>query len=346
VIPLSWSEVHFAQPWAFPVLLLVLLAPLFSLLLRGYFQGRSNQADFVSPKMREALLDQDLARVTFARTSSALYWLCALFLALALTRPQWGVIEQTIKQQGLDVLIAIDVSASMAAEDVTPSRMENARQELAFLVEELKGNRIGLMGFAGASFLFCPLTTDTDAVEMFLDEMTIEAVPIPGTSVGDAIRRAIGTFEISDSGGQGGSKVLLLLTDGEDHESQPVEAAKEAAKAGIVIDTIGLGTPAGSYVPDPKSGDLVRDENGNPVLSQLDGRVLKEVAEVTGGMFMRLHESRDGLTSYLNVLRKRETRALGESVDVRRQERFPYFLIVSALAFMLALILEEWDKRR
>lgn len=346
MIPLSLSEVHFAQPWAFVVVLAVLLAPALLAVGRSWSRRRPADADFVSPQMREALLDHDPTRVTFARTASGLIWLCALLLALALTRPQWGVIEQTVQQRGLDVLIAIDVSSSMRAEDVSPSRMENARQELAFLVEELKGNRIGLIGFAGASFLFCPLTTDTDAVEMFLDEMTIEAVPIPGTAVGDAIRRAMETFKISDPDAQGGSKVLLLLTDGEDHESQPIEAAKEAAKAGIVIDTIGLGTVSGGFIPDPKTGDSVRDENGNPVLSKLDGAVLKQVAEVTGGAFMRLHESKDGLTTYLNILRKRETRSLGETVDVRRHERFPYFLLVAALAFLLALILEEWDKRR
>jgi Ca-activated chloride channel family protein len=347
MIPLSWSEVHFAQTWAFAVVALVLLAPALGAAVRSWIGRRSAaDADFVSPEMRDALMDLEPGQVSFTRTVGALYWLCALFLALALTRPQWGVIEETVHRKGLDILIAIDVSSSMRAEDVAPSRMENARQELAFLVEELQGNRIGLIGFAGASFLFCPLTTDTDAVEMFLDEMTIEAVPLPGTALGDAIRRAIETFKLSEQSQSGGSKVLLLLTDGEDHESQPVEAAKAASKAGIVIDTIGLGTAEGGFIPDPQTGDVVRDESGNKVLSKLEGAILKEIAESTGGVYMRLDESKNGLTSYLETLRRRETRSLGETVDVRRHERFPYFLVISALAFMLALVLEEWDKRR
>jgi Ca-activated chloride channel family protein len=346
MLPLSLSDIHFAQPWAFVLVLLVILAPGMAALSRAFTARRRSDNDFVSPEMREALLDHDTARVTFARTAAVLYWLCALLLSLALTRPQWGVIEETVHQQGLDIVIAIDLSSSMRAEDVKPSRIENARQELAFLVDELKGNRIGLVGFAGSAFLFCPLTLDTDAVELFLDEMTIEAVPVPGTALGQAIRTAAATFELGAKDDQGGSKVLLLLTDGEDHESDPVGAAKEAAKKGIIIDTIGLGTAEGSYIPDPEHGDFVKDENGQTVLSKLDGRVLEEISKTTGGTFMRLDASKDGLTSYLKTLQRRQTRSLGEKTDVRRHERFPYFLMLSAGAFMLALILEEWDKRR
>ena len=347
MLPLSWSEVHFAQSWAFAMVALAVAAPAVSALLRGWVDRRRNKdAEFVSPEMREGLLDHDVQQVSFARTVSGLYWLCALFLALALTRPQWGVIEETIHQRGLDIVIAIDLSSSMRAQDVKPSRIDNARQELSFLVEELKGNRIGLVGFAGSAFLFCPLTMDTDAVELFLDEMTIEAVPVPGTALGSAIRTALTSFKMGDDKEQGGSKVLLLLTDGEDHESQPIEAAKEAAKAGVIIDTIGLGTPEGGLIPDPQTGDVIKDESGNSVLSKLDGSVLEEISKTTGGTFMRMENSKNGLTSYLNTLRKRETRSLGETVDVRRHERFPYFVAVSALAFLLALCLEEWEKRR
>ena len=348
MLPLSWDEIHFQQPWAFGLVVLVLLAPALAAVWRELLSSRKKiDAEFVSPEMRQALYDNDATRVTFTRSVSVMHWVCALFLALALTRPQWGVIEETVHQRGLDIVIAIDLSSSMRAEDVSPSRIENARQELAFLVEELKGNRIGIVGFAGSAFLFCPLTMDTNAVELFLDEMTIEAIPVPGTAVGDAIRVALTTFKMSDEGQEaGGSKVLLLLTDGEDHESDPLGAAKEAAKAGVIIDTIGLGTANGSLIPDPDTGDFVKDDSGNNVMSKLDGSVLQQISKDTGGTFMRLDESKDGLTSYLKTLQRRETRSLGEKTDVRRHERFPYFLIVAGLAFMLGLILEEWDKRR
>lgn len=345
MLPLSLNDIHFAQPWAFAVVLLVLLSPLLALGASSWIRKQSRETDFVSSEMRELLYEKDAGRAAFTRAVSVLFWLTALFLAIALTRPQWGLLEETVERRGLDIVIAIDLSTSMRAQDVKPSRIENAREELAFLVDELKGNRIGLVGFAGSAFLFCPLTLDTDAVELFLDEMTIEAVPVPGTSLGDAIRTALKTFKLGGDSSEG-SKVLLLLTDGEDHESQPVEAAKEAAKAGVIIDTVGLGTLAGGEIPDPVSGQAVRDESGQSVLSKLDGTVLEEVARVTGGQFMRLDASKDGLTSYLTMLKKRQTRSLGETTDVRRHERFPYFAGLAAVMFLLALILEERDKRR
>lgn len=345
MLPLSLNDIHFAQPWAFAVVILVLLSPLLASGASSWIRRQSRESDFVSPEMRELLYEKDAGRAAFTRTVSILFWLTALFLAIALTRPQWGLLEETVERRGLDIVIAIDLSTSMRAQDVKPSRIENAREELAFLVDELKGNRIGLVGFAGSAFLFCPLTLDTDAVELFLDEMTIEAVPVPGTSLGDAIRTALKTFQLGGDSSEG-SKVLLILTDGEDHESQPVEAAKEAAKAGVIIDTVGLGTLAGGEIPDPVSGQAVRDESGQSVLSKLDGTVLEEVARVTGGHFMRLDASKDGLTSYLTMLKKRQTRSLGETTDVRRHERFPYFAGLAAVMFLLALILEERDKRR
>lgn len=345
MLPLSLDEIRFAAPWAFAVVALVSLSPLLAGAAKSWLRRSSAESLFVSPEMREQLYEADTGRALFSGTVTFLFWLCALSLSIALTRPQWGVMEQTVERRGLDIIIAIDLSSSMRAEDVKPSRIDNAREELAFLVEELKGNRIGLVGFAGSAFLFCPLTLDTDAIELFLDEMTIEAVPVPGTSLGGAIRTALRTFEMGGPS-EGGSRILLLLTDGEDHESQPVEAAKEAASAGVIIDTVGLGTMDGSEIPDPISGDKVLDESGKVVISKLDGKILEEVSRVSGGSFMRLDASRDGLTSYLKILKGRQTRSLGESVDVRRHERYPLFAGLAAAAFLLALILQEWDKRR
>lgn len=346
-MPLSLSDIHFGQEWAFTLVIAVALAPVLIKALALYASHRSVTEDtFVSQHMRERLYDTKAKLASFTKTISLFYWLCALLLATALTRPQWGIIEETIQQQGIDVIIAIDLSASMRAQDLKPSRIENARQELAFLAEELKGNRVGLVGFAGSAFLFCPLTLDTDAVEMFLDEMTIEAVPVPGTALGDAIETALTTFKMSESDQAGGSKVLLLLTDGEDAQSDPIGAAQKAAKEGVTIDTIGVGTLKGGEIPDPASGDLIRDSSGAPVISKLDGKTLEEISKLSGGIYMRLDGSDNGLKSYLEALKLRKKRQLGERINVKRQERFPYFLMASGLCFLLALSLEEWDKRR
>lgn len=344
MIPLGLDEIHFGTPWAAGFVLLALLLPVFSLLLREWKQTHRPEAEFVSPEMRKALLDDEIRSARYQKTASFCFWLCALLLSVALTRPQWGVLEETIHQRGLDVVIAVDLSQSMEASDLNPTRIENARRELAFLAEELQGNRIGLVGFAGSAFLFCPLTLDTDAVEMFLSEMTTRAIPVPGTALGDAIRLGLETFEMSGESGDG-SKVLLILTDGEDHQSRPLEAAEEAAQKGVVIDTVGIGTAEGAIVPS-QYGGVLKDQRGEPVVSKLAGDTLKQLSEKTGGHFMRLDGTGGGLGQYLKELQKRETRSFGDTREIRRHERFPYFLAAAALFFLLALVFQELDKRR
>lgn len=344
MIPLSWDEIVFAQPWAFVLVLLVLFLPVLLPLFDRFSHRGQPSGRFLSDAMHDRLLDDGEEKTRLQPWANLAAWMCALCVALALTRPQWGMTEETIQQRGLDIVIAIDLSSSMRATDIAPSRIENARRELAFLVEELKGNRIGLVGFAGSAFLFCPLTLDTDAVDLFLSEMNIEAVPVPGTALGDAVRVASDTLESGDSKSEG-SKIILLLTDGEDHESHPIEQAKKAAEKGIIIDTIGIGTPDGAIVPDPNGG-IVRDDRGQPVVSKLDGSTLKQMAELTHGMFLRFDSSTSGLDTYLSRLKARETRNFGSKTEVQRQERFEIFLALAAILFLVALTLEEVDKRR
>ena len=224
MIPLSLDEISFGHPWAFALVLLVLILPLLFPLLSSALKQKGHEGEFVSPEMHERLIEDGVKKVRFQAWSGKALWVSALLLALALTRPQWGLLEQTVQQQGLDIVIAMDLSNSMRADDLSPSRIDNARRELTFLVDELQGNRIGLVGFAGSAFLFCPLTLDTDAVELFLGEMKVEAVPVPGTALGQAVKVAMETFELAELD-DSGSKVILLLTDGEDHESQPIEWA-------------------------------------------------------------------------------------------------------------------------
>lgn len=344
MIPLGLEEIHFGTPWAVLFVVLTLVAPALSASLREWAHSRRPDAEFVSPEMRQVLLDEETRSARYQRAASICFWLCALLLAVALMRPQWGVLEETVHQKGLDIVIAVDLSQSMEATDLTPTRIENARRELAFLAEELQGNRIGLIGFAGSAFLFCPLTLDTDAVELFLGEMTTKAIPVPGTALGDAINLGLETFEMSGSEGQG-SRVLLILTDGEDHQSKPLEAAEKAAEKGVIIDTVGLGTEEGALVPS-QFGGLLKDETGEPVLSKMEGQVLKGLAETTGGHFMRMDGRHGGLETYLRQLRKRETRSFGDTKEIKRHERFPFFLTLAAVFFMLALVLLELDKRR
>ncbi|MGH7889400.1 MAG: vWA domain-containing protein, partial [Thermodesulfobacteriota bacterium] len=172
--------------------------------------------------------------------------LSVFFLILALARPQWGTRLVTLTREGINILIAIDVSASMSATDIRPNRLSKAKQEVNGLLDKLKGDRVGIVVFAGSAFIFCPLTLDYKAAQMFLDNVEIEVVPKPGTALGEAIRTSILGFNQKEKK----HKVLILLTDGEDtHDSDPLGAAGEAAQEGIKIYAIGIGSEAGEPIP-------------------------------------------------------------------------------------------------
>jgi Ca-activated chloride channel family protein len=180
------------------------------------------------------------------RLIKALLILMGIILGIfALTRPQWGFHWEEIKRVGVDVMVAIDVSESMLAEDVKPNRLERAKREVIDLIEMLEGDRIGLIAFAGTSFVQCPLTLDYGACKMFLDYIDTDLIPVPGTAIAEAIRTSLKSFNKRERK----SKALILITDGEDHEGEPIDAAKEAKKEGIKIFTIGVGREGGAPIP-------------------------------------------------------------------------------------------------
>jgi len=168
-----------------------------------------------------------------------------IFLIVSLARPQIGTKLQEVKREGVDIIIALDVSQSMLAEDVKPNRLEKARHEISGFIDRLEGDRVGLIAFAGEAFVQCPLTLDYGAAKIFLDILDTNLIPEPGTAIGEAIFKAIGTFEQRERK----HKVLVLITDGEDHDSEPLKAAEEARREGIVIYTVGIGSGKGVPIP-------------------------------------------------------------------------------------------------
>lgn len=207
-----------------------------------------------------------------------------IFGILALTQPQWGFHWEEIKRIGVDIIVAIDVSESMLAEDVKPNRLERAKREVFDLIEMLKGDRIGLIAFAGTSFVQCPLTLDYGACKMFLDYIDTDLIPVPGTALADVIRTAVESF----SKGERKSKALILITDGEDHEGEPIDAAKEAKKEGIKIFSIGVGQEGGAPIPlKDGSGGFKKDRQGDMIITYLDETTLQKIALETGGSYVR-----------------------------------------------------------
>ncbi|GAG38011.1 unnamed protein product, partial [marine sediment metagenome] len=180
---------------------------------------------------------------------------------MALMRPQIGTRLETVKREGQNIVIALDVSKSMLAEDMKPNRLLKAKHEIAGLIDRFEGDRVGLVAVAGKAFIQCPLTLDYGAVKIFLDIMDTETIPVPGTAIGEAIRISINAFDRKERK----NKVLIIITDGEDHGSEPLKWAKEAKKEGIIIYTVGIGSLEGVPIPENPSEvgkGFKKDKNG------------------------------------------------------------------------------------
>ena len=272
------------------------------------------------------------------------FLLALVFLILALARPQWGTRMQTIRRKGLDLLIALDTSKSMLAEDIKPNRLELAKYEIAHFIDNLQGDRIGLICFAGTSFVQCPLTLDYAAAKIFLKVIDTNIIPTGGTAIGDAIGKAQQTF-IQE---QRKHKVLILLTDGEDHNSEPVEAAKESAREGIRIYTIGLGSEAGEPIPlkDQNGAHVgyLKDRQGNVVMSKLDQTTLEKIALLTDGKYYHASTGEMELNKVFQDIADMEKKELQSKKYVQYEDRFYYFLWPARLFLLLEFFLADHRK--
>jgi len=263
----------------------------------------------------------------------------------ALARPQWGARLTRIEQKGVDIVIAMDTSKSMLAQDIKPSRLEKAKYELEKLLDILQGDRIGIVCFAGTAFTLSPLTLDYSAARLFLQSISTEVVPEPGTCLADAVKASAENFNPNERK----YKVILLLTDGEDHCKElgmdPVKAAEEAKEQGAVIYTIGIGSSEGGPIPlTGENGALEykRDVSGERVLSRLDEDALKQVALATGGKYYHSVAGELEVEKIYDEIRQMERKKFGEQVQVEYEDRFQYFLAAAmALFFASALIPEK-----
>ena len=262
------------------------------------------------------------------------------FLIIALVRPKWGFHWEDIRRVGIDVIIAVDVSKSMLAEDIKPNRLERAKREVYDLCRMVEGDRIGLIAFAGTSFVQCPLTLDYGAFRMFLDYLSPDLIATQGTAMGAAIRRATESFSRHERK----SKALILITDGEDHDSRPLEAAREAKKEGIRIFTIGIGKDEGSPIPlSDGHGGFHKDRSGNVVLSRLDETTLQKIALETGGSYVRsVTGDMDLEKIYKNDIKGTiEQKELRSTRQKRWEERFQWFICAGLLAVLLEFFIRE-----
>jgi Ca-activated chloride channel family protein len=255
------------------------------------------------------------------------------WILVALCRPQYGFQWEEVKRKGVDILVAMDVSSSMLAKDVDPNRLERARREVIDLLALLQGDRIGLIAFAGIPYLQCPLTLDYGAMELFMNYLDTDLIPVPGTAIADAIRLATDVFQKRQSK----TKALILITDGEDHGGDPVAAAKEAKRSGVKIFTIGIGKEGGAPIPAASGGGFRKDQQGNLILTKLDEKTLKEVALETDGAYVRsVTGDLDLEKIYLQEIRQgMEHVELKSSRRKRWEERFQWPLGFAMLFLFL-----------
>lgn len=264
-------------------------------------------------------------------------------ILVALLRPRWGFHWEEIKRRGVDLIVAVDVSESMLAEDIQPNRLERAKREITDLVDMLQGDRIGLIAFAGAAFLECPLTLDYGSFRIFLDYLDTELIPVPGTAIGEAIQTALRSYSTD----RRASKALILITDGEDHSEEAEKAAEAAKEAGIRIFTIGVGSERGAPIPlRGGKGDFKKDRKGQVVMSRLRETALQKIALSTGGSYVRsVSGDMDLKKIYEEEIRgKMEAGELKSTKKRRWEERFQWFLFGGILLLVLESILP--DRRR
>ena len=291
--------------------------------------------------------DEELVRQLMPSYSKAKIWVRVtlfsigfFFFAIGLSRPQIGAKLKEHETKGAEIMIVLDVSNSMLAEDYSPNRLERAKLAISRLVDKLHDDRIGLIVFAGNSFVQLPITTDYVSAKMFMNSISTESVPVQGTAIGEAINTALRSFSAQSEK----SRAVIVITDGENHEDDPVAAAKQAAEMGVRVFTIGVGSPEGK--PIPMDGELMKDRDGNIVVTRLDERVLQEVAAAGNGLYVRAGNSEFGLHPIIDDIMKMDDEKYNSIVFEEYDEQFMYFLAIALVFFVIEMLVGDRRSRR
>jgi Ca-activated chloride channel homolog len=293
--------------------------------------------------------DAELTRVLAPQVSrsrrfwKAAFWIGSLgALIFALARPVWGVNLDVIETQGVAVMVVLDVSNSMEAEDVVPNRLERAKLTIRDLFERLEGNEIGLILFAGTAFVQFPLTTDTTSATSFLNAASTSAISRQGTAIESALRLAMDSFDDESPA----ARIIVLVTDGENHEGDTFSAVRDAADSGITIHVIGYGDPVeGAPVPvRDDAGNVVgykSDRGGNVIFSRLDEPTLQSIADLTEGLYQRASANGIEIVNIVNRVNEAQTGSLESRTERRGVERFAIFVALALLALSVEILLPE-----
>ena len=320
-------------------LLLLLLVPLLFAAYALYLRARRRRiARLGDPVLVGALMpDASTGRGWLKISLLAIAW---FFFVLGLARPQLGARLKEHESQGVEVVIALDVSNSMLAEDYSPNRLERAKLAISRLVDRLQGDRIGLVVFAGEAFVQLPITADYVSAKVFLKTIDTESVPIQGTALAEALMASARSFSTQSER----SRAIILISDGEDHEGEAVEAARTIAESGIRIYCIGVGSPQGK--PIPQKGGLLKDSNGEIVVTRLDEEILQQIAGEGGGKYVRAGNAEFGLNPIIDDLRTLDKEQFNSVVFEDFDEQYMYFFGIALFFFILEMLVPGRRARR
>jgi Ca-activated chloride channel family protein len=324
---------RFASPY---MLFLLILIPIFIIIL-GFskLQRRKKLSKFAASRFHEYVL----------QSFSSFYWnlknvlllLALFFLIIALARPQWGKEVQIVKKEGIDIVICLDVSKSMNAVDIEPNRLARAKDQINLFLDQLRGDRIALIAFAGESFVQCPLTDDYGAAKMFLDLLDTESVGTYGTDIGGALEKAMQLFSQKNK-----HKVIVLVSDGEDLAENSIDIAKDAAKQGAMIYSLGIGSTEGTTIPIKNENDDVtyaKDDAGNIVFTKLDISTLSQLAQIGNGKFYPITPQQSEIFAILQRINQIEKQKFDSREYVRYKERFSYFVVLALLILLIEIMI-------
>jgi Ca-activated chloride channel family protein len=269
--------------------------------------------------------------------------LALAFIITGLARPQFGSKLKKVKREGIELMIALDVSNSMMAEDIKPNRLDRAKLAISRLVDKMKNDKIGLIVFAGDAYTQLPITSDYNSAKLFLNSINTQIVPKQGTAIGAAVNLAMRSFTPDSKA----NKAIIIITDGENHEDDAVAAAKSAAESGMVVHAIGMGLPQGSPIPVLRNGqtEYLKDGSGNVVVTKLDEATLEKVAAAGNGIYVRANNAQVGLNTLFDEINKLDKTEMEALIYSEYDEQFQYFFAIGIFLLVLEfLILERKNK--
>ena len=322
--------------WLIPIAIAAFIAWRYIINQRIKKLGKASIVEQLMPK-----------RSTLRPVYKFIVWsLAVISLVFLVSRPRYGVRTEEVKRQGLELVIALDISNSMLAEDIKPNRLTAAKRAINQLIGQLENDRISLIVFAGDAFTQLPMTSDYGAARMFVDMVEPELISNQGTDISTAINRALVSFSNTEVR----NKAIIIISDGEDHEDKAIELAQSAVEQGIRIFTLGMGLPEGSPIPiKNRPNDFHRDRQGNTVITRLNEGMLQQLASAGNGAYIRANNQRVGLSNLFDELNKIEKGEVVEKVFAEYEEQFVFIAALSFILLILELLIAErksqfWQK--